>query len=596
MPVLIVRTLCEAIAFALCAFVVGSGLVTVARRAARTTGETEPSLREGAVRILAGFGAIAYIAIALALVHALHWWVLAPLGAIALVAGRRELLRYGRAARRRPHDKVVFAGMCIAAAMACGQFLAALGPSEAYDELAYHLPIARAIDSTHAAQQLLHAHDVYGNLPILGESLYAAALAVDGSALAHVLQLSLLLALVALAAAFVRELSGARAGVVTAIALLAYPDLTYLGTTAYVDVAATAFEVGALLLALRWLQRNTTADLPAAALLLGFAVSVKYTALFTAALIAGTVAVVAVRRHSVRPALASAGVALCAGVFWYAKNLIRFGNPVWPLYLGHRSMDDNTYTAFVTAIHAFGPRTVTTFFEAPWRLATDASLVPFVALSIVVVAVWVKSARWLAVYALAFGTYWFWLASHQVRFLLTGVVAAIVAVVLAVAAGSRGARVAMALASVAALVLVQAKLHPLSANAAGDAVLTQLGSPKSGYAVGLESAHDYWEKHTGCIADAVDYLDAHSELSPVLVTESQLAPWFAHTTRFGKLPPDSADPVLALKDLRDGGFRSALLLAEQPEDLASSDEASKAVRGVLYPIWHSHECTIFTTP
>src|SRR5260221_465091 len=187
MPLLIVRTLGEVVAFALCAFVVGSGLISLARRVARTPSETGPGLREGALRLLAAFG---------------------------------------------------------------------------------------------------------------------------GIALVHALQLTVLLAFVVLAAAFVRELCGARAGAVTAIALLAYPDLTYLATTGYVDAAATAFEIGSLLLVLRWLMRNTASDLPAAALLIGFAVSVKYTALFTAGIVGIAVAAIAVRRHVARPALVSAGIAL----------------------------------------------------------------------------------------------------------------------------------------------------------------------------------------------------------------------------------------------------------------------------------------------
>ena len=592
MPLLIVRTLGEVAAFALCAFVVGSGLVALARRLARTPGETEPGLREGAVRMLAGFGGIAYVAAALALVHALHWWVLALLGAAALAAGHRELLRYGRAVRR-PDDPVALGGVGIAAAMACGQLLAALAPPEAYDELAYHLPIARAIDSTHAAQQLLHAHDAYGNLPSLGECLYAAALAVDGTALVHALQLTVVLSFVVLAAAFVREVCGARAGVVTAIALLAYPDLTYLATTGYVDAAATAFEIGAFLLVLRWLMRNHAADLPAAALLIGFAVSVKYTALFTAGVVAITVAVVAVRRHVARPALASAGVALVAGGFWYAKNLIRFGNPFWPFYLGHRSMDDRTYTDFVNGIHAFGPRTLNAFVEVPWRLATDAAVVPFVALSVVVLAIAVAPARRPAVYAVAFTAYWFFVASHQVRFLLSGVVVAIVAVVIAAAMGGRVERAALALAAVAALVVVQVKLHPFSASAAGGAVLTQLGSPKAGYAVGVESRDAYLRKYAGCQAEAVAYLDAHPSLSPVLVRQTALAPWFARTTTFGKLPPDAGDPPRALQELRAGGFHAALTRDGEPATFASTDVASSAVRHRLHAIWRSGGCTIF---
>jgi hypothetical protein len=475
----------------------------------------------------------------------------------------------------------------------CGQLLAALAPSEAYDELAYHLPIARAIDSTHAAQQLLHAHDAYGNLPSLGESLYAAALAVDGTALVHSVQFAVLLAFIVLAAAFVRELCGVRAGVVAAIALLAYPDLTYLATTGYVDAAATAFEIGAFLLTLRWLMRNTAGDLPVAALLLGFAVSVKYTALFTAAVVAGTVAVVAVRRRSVRPALVSAGIVLVAGGFWYLKNLIRFGNPFWPFYLGHRTMDDRTYEDFVNGIHAFGPRTITAFLEVPWRLATDAAVVPFVALSVVVLAIAVRPARLPALFAVAFSAYWFWLASHQVRFLLSGVVVAILAVVIATAAGGRRERALLAFAAVAAIAVVQVKLHPFSASAAGGAVLRQLGSPKADYALGLESRAAYLRKYAGCQADAVAYLDEHPSLSPVLVRQTALAPWFAQRTTFGKLPADAGEPARALRELRAGGFHSALTREGEPATFASGDAASAAIRARLLPIWRHDGCTVF---
>jgi hypothetical protein len=594
MPLLIVRTLGELIAFALCAFAAGSALVTLARRAAHAPAAVEPCLREGAVRMLAGFGTIGYVAAALALVHALHWWVLALVGGAVLVTARRELRLYARAARRRPGDRIALAGACIAVAMACGQFLAALAPSEAYDELAYHLPIARAIGSSHAAAQLLHAHDAYGNLPSLGECLYAAALAVDGTALVHAVQLAVVLAFVALAAAFVRELCGARAGSVAAIALLAYPGLTYLATTGYVDAAATAFEVGALLLALRWLLRDAASDLPAAALLLGLAVSVKYTALFTvAALGVGVVAAVALRRTPVRPVLAAAGVSLVAGGFWYAKNLIRFGNPFWPFYLGHRSMDDPTYDDFVRGIHAFGPRTATAFLEVPWRLAGDASAVPFVALSVVVVALTVERARWPALYALLFTTYWFWIASHQVRFLLSGVVVAIVAVVVAVAAGGRVERAALALAATAALVVVQVEQRSFSASAAAGAVLTELGSPKADYALGLESRDAYIRRYAGCQADAVAYLDAHPSLSPVLVRQTVLAPWFARRTTFGRLPADAGDPARALRELRAGGFHAALTREDEPAAFASTDAASAAVRARLHAVWRRHGCTIF---
>jgi Dolichyl-phosphate-mannose-protein mannosyltransferase len=592
-PSLIFRTLGELIAFACCAFAAGSLLVAGLRRLARGHADETPSMRGGALRLLAGFGGVAYAALVLALLHGLRWWVLAPLGSAVLLAARRDLRAYAHALRRPRGDPVALAAFALAGAMAAGQFLAALAPSEAYDELAYHLPIANAIGSSHAAHQLLHASGIYGNLPSLGECLYAAALAVDGVALAHALHLAVFLAFVALAAAIVREQCGPRWAALTAIALLAYPHLTYNATTAYVDGAATAFELGALVLALRWVARDQPADLFAASLLLGLALSVKYTSLFTAALVGLVVAVTAVRRRALRLPATAAGITLVTSAFWYVKNLIRFGNPVWPFYLGHRGVDDSTYTAFISGVHAFGPRTLHAFLEVPWRLSGDASLVPFLALSLVVLALVPRPSRALAGFALVFASYWFWLATHQVRFLLTGVAASIIAVVVALAAGGRALRVAFAVAAIAAIVVAQTRIHPFSIAGVPGALAAELGSPKAQYAVGLESRSAYLRRYFGCEADAVSFLAARPALSPVLMRQTALEPWFGGAVQFGKLPLGAVTPARAARALQAGGFKSALVRASEPGTFATGEGPSVAVDRRLRRIWHEGDCTIF---
>jgi hypothetical protein len=591
-PGLVFRTLGELIAFAACAFAVGSLLLSCVRRLARSQRDAPPSVFGAALRVLVGFGGIAYAALALSLLHALRWWVLLPLGVLTLAAAWRDVRTHAPALRRPCVDPLAVGLVALAGVMAAGEFLAALAPPEAYDELAYHLPTARAIASPHAAHQLLHAGDIYGNLPALAECLYAAGLVVGGVALAHALHLAILLAFVALASCFVRERYGARAGAFVAVAILAYPHLTYNATTAYVDAAATAFELGALLLALRWLETDDSTDLATAGLLLGFALSVKYTSLFTAAFIGVVVAVVAVRRRAVRPGLVSVGVALATCAFWYAKNLIRFHNPFWPFYFGHRGLDDGTYNAFLAGVHAFGPRTPVAFLEVPWRLASDQLVVPFLALSLVVLALLARPARGLAIYALVFVTYWFWIATHQVRFILSGVVAAIIAVVVALAVGGRALRVAFAVAAVVAVVVAQARVHPFSLSATGTAVAAQFGSPKAKVALGLESRESYFRRYVGCEADAVTYLDAHPGLSPVLLRQTALAPWFARTTRFGKLPLDTTSPARAARALKAGGFRSALVRDSEPGTFATGAYPSTAVERVLRPLWREGDCAI----
>jgi hypothetical protein len=593
-PGLILRTLGELVAFAACAFAVGSLLVTGLARLARVSVDATPSVRGAALRVLAGFGGVGYAAVVLALVHALRWWVLMLLGAAMLLAARRDLRAYAKALRRPERDRVALTGFALAGAMAIGELLAALAPPEAYDELAYHLPVARAIGSSHAAHQLLHASDIYGNLPSLGESLYAAALAIDGIALAHAVHLAVFLAFVALAAAIVRERCGARWGSLAAIALLAYPHLTYNATTAYVDAAATAFELGGLLLVLRWVARDDPLDLLSASLLLGLALSVKYTSLFTVAFSGLVVAVTVVRRRGDPRLLATSGlVVVLTCAFWYAKNLIRFGNPVWPFYLGHRNIDAHTYTVFVNGVHAFGPRTLHAFVEVPWRLAGDASVVPFLALSLVALALFARPARPLAAFSVAFATYWFWIATHQVRFLLTGVAASILAVTIALATGGRSLRTAFGVAALVAIVVVQTHLHPFSIAAARGALAAQAGSPKAKYALGLESRSAFLRRYFGCEADAVAFLDAHPALSPALMRQTALEPWFGRTVHFGKLPLDAGTRARAARALVDGGFKAALVRASESGTFATDKDASVVVQRRLRRIWHEGDCTIY---
>jgi hypothetical protein len=584
---LIVRTLAEGGAFALGAFGLGCLLARALERAA----ETAPA--GAAFRVLVGFGALGYVTMALALAHALRWWTLLVVGIAALALAQPKV----RAGRLPRGDPITFALSGLAVAMASGQFLAALAPPEATDELAYHLPIARAINSPHAAQQLLHARDAYGNLPNLGEALYAAALAVDGTALVHVLHLAVVLAGIAFAASVVRSLWGPRAGALSAAALLAFPGLTYNATTAYVDAAAAAFELAAALLVLRWFVRGMGGDLVGAALLLGFAVGVKYTALFTAALAGAVVLVRVVRRRQLQLGLAALVTALVGGGFWYAKNLVRFGNPFWPFYLGHRGMDDRTYAAFVAGVHAFGPRTLHAFVQVPWRFASVASLVPFLAMQLGVLALLVRrepvAARALVAYAALYVTYWFWLASHQARFLLTGTAAAIVATAIAVVAGGWVLRAALVVAAVAAIAVAQSRIHPFAAAAIDDAVARQFGSPKAKVTLGLESRGSYLRRYFGCEYDAVQFLDRRPRLSPVLVRQVALVPYFADGARFGRLPLDTTTAAAALHGLRRLGFRAAYVRASEPGNLATTDAASAAVQRRLRPIWEEADCTIY---
>src|SRR5207245_5554118 len=148
-------------------------------------------------------------------------------------------------------------------------------------------------------------------------------------------------------------------------------DLSCNATTAYVDAAASAFEVGAVLLGVAWFAERQDGDAVAAALLIGLALAVKYTAVASgvALLLLVALALARERRYGFLARLGLLGVAGCA--YWYGKNLVRFGNPVFPLAFGRPGVSDATYRYFVQTVHSYGHRTLVEFARVPLRFATD---------------------------------------------------------------------------------------------------------------------------------------------------------------------------------------------------------------------------------
>ncbi len=69
---------------------------------------------------------------------------------------------------------------------------------------------------------------------------------------------------------------------------------------------------------------------------------------------------------------ALAGIPLAACGYWYGKNLIRFGNPVFPFLFGHPGLTAGEYREAVDAVSlaASGPRNIPTFLALPGRFAT----------------------------------------------------------------------------------------------------------------------------------------------------------------------------------------------------------------------------------
>jgi hypothetical protein len=572
-------------------------------RAERWTGvETGPaSLERAGAALLVGLGACSYLGLALAVAHLFRVEAFGVCGALLVFLTRGRLIEYGRwacsglARRMPPRPSVLVFGVAIAV-IAAMQWLAALAPPEATDELAYHLPEARTLADGHVIRLMLGNDHIYGNFPALLEVLYGEALTVQGPALAHALHFTVVLGVLLVTAGLVRRLWGGRAAMLAVLGILLYSDLTYNATTAYVDAGATAFEVGAVLFVAAWLTDGQNGDAVAAALLAGLALSVKYTTGVSAGALALVVGVVLLRRRrlALLGKLVLLGLAAC--IYWYGKNLARFGNPVFPFALGHPGVSDSTYRYFVQTVHAYGDRSVAAFVRTPVLFANDGNLTAYLGfvlspLALVARGPW-KAAAGLLVYVIAYLAYWYWLESNQVRFLMPAVVTAIVLGAVAVGA-ARGAGGAIVVFSTAALLVVVAQLdtHGFSLHP-GEAARSWLGTDKAEYALGLETRHAYLERYFGCQVDAVEALEARRLSGNVALWDLAPPPDYPRRNRLEPMKLTAATTAGAARQLRSRGIRFALAQGMPVRQLSANPTAWPILQRAV-PFWRGGDCTLY---
>jgi hypothetical protein len=607
-PGLILETLATNAAFAVVALAIGDAVLRLVETAVRGS-HGPPSLMRLGAAVLAGFGTCALGGIVLAALHLFRWQAFAVCGVAAVVLQRRALAEYARRSAgfvtRLPRAGiVVIAATLVVIAVFSVQWLAALAPPVAYDELSYHLPEAHVLADTHALHFTLGSHrtgtGIFGNLPTLAETIWGIALTVEGATLVHVLHLTMLAAFVLLAAGVVRTLWGSRPAALAAAGIALYPDIVQNAITGYIDAASASFEVGGVLLFVLWAARGDPGVAAAGALLIGFAAGMKYTALPSAALVAILVGVISVRQRSLRLPLVLAGIALAACVYWYAKNLIRFGNPFYPIAFGHPGITDALYRDWTSTVHHFGSptwtRTITGFVDTPSDFDQNASIVPFAAFALAPFSLAARGPRGAVVlllgYALAYWTYWYWLASNQTRFLMPAIVVAIILAAVALGAARGPILLAAAVAAALALALADHESHHSFSTDVGGTVKTWLGTSQARYALGLESTHAYLLHYFGCEVDAADVLAQRHLRGDVATWYLAQTMVFPQYNRFWPIHVDGATPASVRYELRNQGFRFAFTSGGQVTDL-SPYPVVQQVLSESRPFWRGNNCTLY---
>lgn len=317
--------------------------------------------------LLPGLALVGLLVTLLALLHLFQLWALAAaMAAIfvllrrdagAVLSGLRDGLRTIIEAARRGDLFPLLALACGIAALSLGVHLC-LMPSDIADIWSYHLPIVHSFIAHHGiiAQQV--AHPFYGNNPLLFELLFAVPmLAVDHFAGAGIVNVAVYFGLMLLILSFARRARGA--WFLTLLVALVWASPFFLAGAAQpmIDVPRSCFSVAAFLFAWRYARDFRRLDLVMSALTAGTAVAGKYTELVTPLIICATLAPLMIQRRQTWAHLVPAAIGFAAiSSFWYVKNAVLYGNPIYPFLFAHPGLSDAWMATLTqslnTSVHA----------------------------------------------------------------------------------------------------------------------------------------------------------------------------------------------------------------------------------------------------
>lgn len=316
-------------------------------------------------------------------------------------------------------------------------YLAAFIPPLAPDEVAYHYPEAQLLATSHRLEFPHGGHYFYGNLPLSMEILSALGLLLERYAVGHILQFVMFLALVFFCFGWLRQRYTLTTAIAGAAILFGLHDILYYSTTGYVDTADVVVQAIGILLLIDWLHRREASLLMVSGLLFGFALAIKYTAVFSIGMMGLFLTGAYLLTLPTQKRLQGYGKIVASfvvpmlvfGGFWYIKNAWLYGNPMYPLYFGHSDVDEASYQSLIAALQLFSfPRTITNYLLVPLRyywaytkqLDTQSVLVLLGLLATPFAFIRQRYRRdhlLLLSYCIIYSVYWFFFATHQTRFL-----------------------------------------------------------------------------------------------------------------------------------------------------------------------------------
>jgi hypothetical protein len=230
-------------------------------------------------------------------------------------------------------------------------------PAASVDVWAFQLPLSLSLVSHHGFVYPQIDNLFYANNPLFINVLFAQAMAfVEHFFAANTVNITIYLAFLASLA----NLAPRGRHLVLLLALYFIAASPFFSASAAVpltDMARSCFSVAALLFADKYLTSQRLCDLGTAALLCGAAVASKYTELLVLGLI-----VIALLprliyfRKGWRDLMVFSSIVVVVAGYWYLKNLILLGNPLYPFVFGHPGLSDEWMADYMREMtRAFEP-------------------------------------------------------------------------------------------------------------------------------------------------------------------------------------------------------------------------------------------------
>ncbi|MFN2274249.1 MAG: ArnT family glycosyltransferase, partial [Anaerolineales bacterium] len=243
---------------------------------------------------------------------------------------------------------------CLAIIIGLFALFNAAVPAWDYDGLMYHLVGPRNYllnGGIYPDEQIW-----YTNGPFSIEFLFTTGLAFGDVLVPKLIHLFFGVLYVLSTWAFARRWFGNSTAWIAMALLLGMPTLPIWAGFAYIDLAWSLFEWISLAATLEFILNHRPVSLDLSAIFLGFALSTKYLALMGAVVIGALL--LWDSRHRLRGlvpiTLRFGGIVGAIAGLWYLKNLLWFGNPVYPLYFGGPGWSPDRLRLYNDYLHSFG--------------------------------------------------------------------------------------------------------------------------------------------------------------------------------------------------------------------------------------------------